>query len=82
MLGESVSANCWGLSGSPGANSTPTGQPHRKPTGQMYSASNVVHTEIYLERYYKESLMLHSKLSIRLITETSHTVINRTELSQ
>ena len=47
-LGACRKCLCWlpGLSGSLATSSTPTGQPGRKPAGQMYSASGAVRSAV------------------------------------
>ena len=47
-LGACRKCLCWlpGLSGSPATSSTPTGQPRRKPAGQMYSSSAAVRSAV------------------------------------
>jgi len=67
-LGACRKCLCWlpGLSGSPATSSTPTGQPRRKPAGQMYSASGAVRSAVC------HFQLLHSRLKTDLFHESSH----------
>jgi len=55
---------CWlpGLSGSPTANSTPTGQPQRKLAGQIYCASGAVRSAVADQQIGDDAVTWHQRL--------------------
>jgi len=63
-LGACRKCLCWlpGLSGSPAMSSRPTGQPRRKPAGQMYSASGAVHSAVADQQIGDDAVMRHRRL--------------------
>jgi len=54
-----------GLSGSPATSSTPTGQPRRKPAGQMYTASGAVRSAVANQQIGDDAVTRRRRLAGR-----------------
>jgi len=60
-----------GLSGSPAANSTSTGQPQRKPAGQIYSISGAVRSAVVDQQIGDDAVTIHQRLVGKSRTSTA-----------